>query len=119
MVSQEEDSQVTNTWLAKVQVMGRNFVQLSNICFQWKNFTKSLETIHWQTDWSFLLTIPSLEQPHLIFGPTNMISRPTRYWFLQQRGIGQPTETIQICLLYTSDAADEEDSVDLGGRRII
>src|SRR5665648_225820 len=26
---------------------------------------------------------------------------------------------IQLCLLYTSDAADEEDSVDLGGRRII
>ena len=25
----------------------------------------------------------------------------------------------QSCLLYTSDAADEEDSVDLGGRRII
>src|SRR5664279_6508949 len=25
---------------------------------------------------------------------------------------------IIICLLYTSDAADEEDSVDLGGRRI-
>ena len=24
-----------------------------------------------------------------------------------------------ICLLYTSDAADEEDSVDLGGRRSI
>src|SRR5665648_1220485 len=27
--------------------------------------------------------------------------------------------TLYICLLYTSDAADEEDSVDLGGRRII
>eukprot|EP00658_Telonema_sp_P-2_P063414 TRINITY_DN52119_c0_g1_i1.p1 TRINITY_DN52119_c0_g1~~TRINITY_DN52119_c0_g1_i1.p1 ORF type:complete len:133 (+),score=50.37 TRINITY_DN52119_c0_g1_i1:133-531(+) len=26
---------------------------------------------------------------------------------------------IKFCLLYTSDAADEEDSVDLGGRRII
>ena len=26
---------------------------------------------------------------------------------------------LSICLLYTSDAADEEDSVDLGGRRII
>eukprot|EP00656_Telonema_subtile_P017421 TRINITY_DN19347_c0_g1_i2.p2 TRINITY_DN19347_c0_g1~~TRINITY_DN19347_c0_g1_i2.p2 ORF type:complete len:101 (+),score=25.50 TRINITY_DN19347_c0_g1_i2:52-354(+) len=26
---------------------------------------------------------------------------------------------VQHCLLYTSDAADEEDSVDLGGRRII
>src|SRR5664280_3877065 len=28
-------------------------------------------------------------------------------------------ELSQPCLLYTSDAADEEDSVDLGGRRII
>ena len=27
--------------------------------------------------------------------------------------------TSWCCLLYTSDAADEEDSVDLGGRRII
>ena len=28
-------------------------------------------------------------------------------------------KTIRICLLYTSDAADERSSVDLGGRRII
>ena len=28
-------------------------------------------------------------------------------------------EHLQICLLYTSDAADERSSVDLGGRRII
>src|SRR5678816_4900104 len=28
-------------------------------------------------------------------------------------------EMIYICLLYTSDAADERSSVDLGGRRII
>ena len=27
--------------------------------------------------------------------------------------------SVSCCLLYTSDAADEEDSVDLGGRRII
>ena len=27
--------------------------------------------------------------------------------------------TIRTCLLYTSDAADERSSVDLGGRRII
>src|SRR5665648_283984 len=31
----------------------------------------------------------------------------------------QILEQINNCLLYTSDAADEEDSVDLGGRRII
>ena len=29
------------------------------------------------------------------------------------------TRLNKLCLLYTSDAADEEDSVDLGGRRII
>src|SRR5665648_180954 len=29
------------------------------------------------------------------------------------------TDLKDCCLLYTSDAADEEDSVDLGGRRII
>ena len=29
------------------------------------------------------------------------------------------TENHQACLLYTSDAADERSSVDLGGRRII
>ena len=28
-------------------------------------------------------------------------------------------EQLQLCLLYTSDAADERSSVDLGGRRII
>src|SRR5664279_6103807 len=30
-----------------------------------------------------------------------------------------PLLSLSTCLLYTSDAADEEDSVDLGGRRII
>ena len=29
------------------------------------------------------------------------------------------SDNLLYCLLYTSDAADEEDSVDLGGRRII
>eukprot|EP00658_Telonema_sp_P-2_P042144 TRINITY_DN30217_c0_g2_i2.p1 TRINITY_DN30217_c0_g2~~TRINITY_DN30217_c0_g2_i2.p1 ORF type:complete len:526 (+),score=146.36 TRINITY_DN30217_c0_g2_i2:275-1852(+) len=33
--------------------------------------------------------------------------------------VGLPTSVVFTCLLYTSDAADEEDSVDLGGRRII
>src|SRR5674536_400237 len=35
---------------------------------------------------------------------------------LRYIGVVPPLKT---CLLYTSDAADEEDSVDLGGRRII
>ena len=35
-----------------------------------------------------------------------------------QGGYSLP-QVIQTCLLYTSDAADERSSVDLGGRRII
>src|SRR5664279_6605759 len=49
----------------------------------------------------------------------------TSNWFLH--GINAPLRSAYFpfldlryfCLLYTSDAADEEDSVDLGGRRII
>ena len=33
--------------------------------------------------------------------------------------IGSQVGEAKICLLYTSDAADERSSVDLGGRRII
>src|SRR5664280_2377670 len=40
-----------------------------------------------------------------------------------RRALGDPDtpaeDSRRSCLLYTSDAADEEDSVDLGGRRII
>src|SRR5665648_1238522 len=35
------------------------------------------------------------------------------------KAICNVTVPFAACLLYTSDAADEEDSVDLGGRRII
>ena len=38
---------------------------------------------------------------------------------VNQREIGTDTHTFGGCLLYTSDAADERSSVDLGGRRII
>ena len=37
-----------------------------------------------------------------------------------RRALGHSgTTTNAVCLLYTSDAADERSSVDLGGRRII
>ena len=39
--------------------------------------------------------------------------------FLHIQDFGQNRFQSQICLLYTSDAADERSSVDLGGRRII
>ena len=34
-------------------------------------------------------------------------------------GALKKVRTLEACLLYTSDAADERSSVDLGGRRII
>ena len=40
---------------------------------------------------------------------------------LRARPVGRPADGSELrdCLLYTSDAADERSSVDLGGRRII
>ena len=43
------------------------------------------------------------------------ILRMTFFW----RVIIGIKDNNEDCLLYTSDAADEEDSVDLGGRRLI
>ena len=37
----------------------------------------------------------------------------------RQRAVPAAVEQRPVCLLYTSDAADERSSVDLGGRRII
>ena len=36
-----------------------------------------------------------------------------------ETGLGGQVAQRAVCLLYTSDAADERSSVDLGGRRII
>ena len=53
------------------------------------------------------------------------VRQPCHRWLWARLGRGtdylSTTANAQIfdCLLYTSDAADEEDSVDLGGRRII
>ena len=33
--------------------------------------------------------------------------------------VQERSQLVDVCLLYTSDAADERSSVDLGGRRII
>ena len=40
-------------------------------------------------------------------------------WLKIALNVSIKSKYIHTCLLYTSDAADEEDSVDLGGRRII
>src|SRR5665648_664742 len=50
--------------------------------------------------------------PDKLWGNYNII-------FGIRRGSKTITYSFYTCLLYTSDAADEEDSVDLGGRRII
>src|SRR5674536_404283 len=65
-------------------------------------------------------SIPTMIEPGVpreaLAIPANSSPRPSR-----KTTVNIPTTilSIIICLLYTSDAADEEDSVDLGGRRII
>ena len=64
--------------------------------------------------------------PHIFYGFLSKIQWKTAElhhlfwfaWFLGTVLAPENTQTDFLCLLYTSDAADEEDSVDLGGRRI-
>ena len=49
---------------------------------------------------------------------TRKHERPDRIYKSDHPGLGE-TGKYHACLLYTSDAADDQSSVDLGGRRII
>ena len=64
-------------------------------------------------DWVFRLGLTL--KTVAVVAPVIMIVASQGIWL----GFLKFSPKIFICLLYTSDAADEEDSVDLGGRRII
>ena len=55
---------------------------------------------------------------YVVIGNLDLIAFRARHRHPGKEGIRQ-TNAIVGCLLYTSDAADERSSVDLGGRRII
>src|SRR5665648_1234382 len=74
---------------------------------------------------SLMLSLPIVSNPSFFL---NSSQRSVSDHLLRPSGQGVHANAITsaicfslyfICLLYTSDAADEEDSVDLGGRRII
>eukprot|EP00658_Telonema_sp_P-2_P041933 TRINITY_DN30049_c0_g1_i1.p1 TRINITY_DN30049_c0_g1~~TRINITY_DN30049_c0_g1_i1.p1 ORF type:complete len:173 (+),score=28.31 TRINITY_DN30049_c0_g1_i1:393-911(+) len=58
------------------------------------------------------------ERPKVLNTELRKVKFPARFT-LPLNPTMECTGLIFSCLLYTSDAADEEDSVDLGGRRII
>ena len=56
--------------------------------------------------------------------PTPLILRTVSEWWeekvwMQENTLTRKEIILKTCLLYTSDAADERSSVDLGGRRLI
>eukprot|EP00658_Telonema_sp_P-2_P035817 TRINITY_DN25993_c0_g1_i1.p1 TRINITY_DN25993_c0_g1~~TRINITY_DN25993_c0_g1_i1.p1 ORF type:complete len:130 (-),score=41.98 TRINITY_DN25993_c0_g1_i1:64-399(-) len=67
------------------------------------------------TDRSSRSSCPSPAAAHLCSQQDQAGPQPTCSTFPSHT----QTQSSRLCLLYTSDAADEEDSVDLGGRRII
>src|SRR5674536_189842 len=77
---------------------------------------------------TFGVRMPACTRTHPSYGIMGMmhIVPPALAWIwrlIAPRGDKNPSigenASAESCLLYTSDAADEEDSVDLGGRRII
>ena len=70
---------------------------------------------------ALLLVAPGARAIDLgVIGPTYEISEPHLLQMIEQRlHDKERSGELKRCLLYTSDAADERSSVDLGGRRII
>eukprot|EP00658_Telonema_sp_P-2_P027886 TRINITY_DN21473_c0_g1_i1.p1 TRINITY_DN21473_c0_g1~~TRINITY_DN21473_c0_g1_i1.p1 ORF type:complete len:242 (-),score=41.18 TRINITY_DN21473_c0_g1_i1:7-732(-) len=111
----------------------------------WTHFTKAFAEEPWEIPESVYSVpkqsfYPSLPPPATLLNSEGWIgNRPELVEAIETKGRsllekpiytlegtldkpGNVLETMQLydgCLLYTSDAADEEDSVDLGGRRII
>ena len=54
-----------------------------------------------------------------MFPRSNSKASSSRSSLLSKRSLRTSLSCLNSCLLYTSDAADERSSVDLGGRRII
>src|SRR5665648_626423 len=67
---------------------------------------------------SMLITTQS-RSSHLPESRSRKSAQDDKWSFCLTAGTLCPSYQERPCLLYTSDAADEEDSVDLGGRRII
>eukprot|EP00658_Telonema_sp_P-2_P025613 TRINITY_DN20317_c0_g1_i1.p2 TRINITY_DN20317_c0_g1~~TRINITY_DN20317_c0_g1_i1.p2 ORF type:complete len:184 (-),score=35.97 TRINITY_DN20317_c0_g1_i1:48-599(-) len=87
--------------------------------------TTSMSMVPLMGDWTELALTISLT---LALLPAHLGGEPLGVQGAMLSGSWQPNEYSRLfrlgqchvsCLLYTSDAADEEDSVDLGGRRII
>eukprot|EP00658_Telonema_sp_P-2_P051861 TRINITY_DN3997_c0_g1_i1.p1 TRINITY_DN3997_c0_g1~~TRINITY_DN3997_c0_g1_i1.p1 ORF type:complete len:148 (-),score=34.41 TRINITY_DN3997_c0_g1_i1:87-530(-) len=92
----------------------------SNVQQDWErcSFTERESDPWWRVDLSEPQAVTEIRLLNVAGGP--------RYWMhgvqvtVGEGGPADPScELYGGCLLYTSDAADEEDSVDLGGRRII
>ena len=70
-----------------------------------------------------LVFIPVKDRPKEAFAKhqPSADENPMKYYqmFERRASQGQCFTQPYLCLLYTSDAADEEDSVDFGGRRTI
>eukprot|EP00658_Telonema_sp_P-2_P033933 TRINITY_DN24815_c0_g2_i2.p1 TRINITY_DN24815_c0_g2~~TRINITY_DN24815_c0_g2_i2.p1 ORF type:complete len:116 (-),score=43.94 TRINITY_DN24815_c0_g2_i2:132-479(-) len=83
------------------------------------------QMLHWSTDLGFLTGHESEEMNRAHLSSGMAIGRPFAHegiYNFRKQHVTKEVKTdaqIMLCLLYTSDAADEEDSVDLGGRRII
>src|SRR5665648_1161360 len=101
--------------------LGRFFAKLKNILINC--IATSIETLCLK-DWmysSFILTFLNFCYNNFSIGfnvrvVSRMCFRLECFYFTIKQHILMLNN---CCLLYTSDAADEEDSVDLGGRRII
>ena len=89
------------------------------MCIRDRNYTIRFQNIG--TDTAFQVVIRDTLDDNLTIGTFSPgVSSHDYDWQITEEGILEFIfSNIQLCLLYTSDAADERSSVDLGGRRII
>ena len=80
------------------------------------NETKFRQITNTDHDYNYLI---GLSNQHIICHRVDINHAVEIYSVDIATGVAKQITQVNTCLLYTSDAADERSSVDLGGRRII
>src|SRR5664280_3249869 len=84
-----------------------------------KDVSFNNRNLPFDSGWKFLRdSVAGAENPSFDDSGWRTLDLP-HDWSIENFANSDNEDHIGPCLLYTSDAADEEDSVDLGGRRII
>src|SRR5664280_3248881 len=108
-----------NRWIMEVELTENEKILQKKICDRLKKINDMLENYIIEDEAKKLIEDMGNDAHELHMSLSKRGHKPVHHTYMKKNREMEEDEPdfYKHCLLYTSDAADEEDSVDLGGRR--